>query len=85
MGFSEKHVLEALKSTDNDVERAADWLFSHPENITDADSYALSEDEMNPSQEGIDGSYKLHAIISHIGKNTDTGHYVCHIKKEDCW
>ena len=25
------------------------------------------------------------AVISHIGKNTDHGHYVCHIKKNGVW
>lgn len=25
------------------------------------------------------------AIISHIGRNTDHGHYVCHIKKDNHW
>lgn len=31
------------------------------------------------------GSYELFAIISHMGKNTTCGHYVCHIKKEGRW
>ena len=33
--------------------------------------------------------YELIAVVSHMGKNTDHGHYVCHIKKvvdnELCW
>jgi ubiquitin carboxyl-terminal hydrolase 5/13 len=29
------------------------------------------------------GVYDIVAVISHIGKNTGSGHYVCHIKKED--
>jgi hypothetical protein len=28
-----------------------------------------------------EGKYTLFAIISHIGKNTDHGHYVCHVRK----
>ena len=32
-----------------------------------------------------DGKYTLRAIISHIGKNTDHGHYVCHILKNGVW
>jgi len=31
------------------------------------------------------GKYTLMAIISHIGKNTEHGHYVCHIQKEGQW
>lgn len=32
-----------------------------------------------------EGQYTLTAIISHIGRNTDHGHYVCHVKKEGRW
>jgi ubiquitin carboxyl-terminal hydrolase 5/13 len=32
-----------------------------------------------------EGKYSLMAIISHIGKDTDHGHYVCHIKKDGQW
>ncbi len=28
------------------------------------------------------GSYELVGFISHMGRNTACGHYVCHIKKE---
>ena len=30
MGFSEKNVEQALRNCYGDVERAADWLISHP-------------------------------------------------------
>jgi ubiquitin carboxyl-terminal hydrolase 5/13 len=29
--------------------------------------------------------YSLLAIITHLGKNTDHGHYVCHVKKDGRW
>lgn len=29
MGFTQSQATKALKQTDNDIERAADWLFSH--------------------------------------------------------
>ena len=32
-----------------------------------------------------EGKYQLLAIVSHIGKNTEHGHYVCHIKKNGQW
>ena len=32
-----------------------------------------------------EGRYTLMAIISHIGRNTDHGHYVCHVKKDGHW
>lgn len=31
MGFSSKQARKALRCTDNNVERAVDWLFSHPD------------------------------------------------------
>jgi ubiquitin carboxyl-terminal hydrolase 5/13 len=32
-----------------------------------------------------DGNGQFVAVISHIGKNTDHGHFVCHIKKNGEW
>lgn len=32
-----------------------------------------------------DGKYSLIGLISHIGKNTSSGHYVCHLKKDGKW
>ena len=32
-----------------------------------------------------EGKYTLKAVISHMGKNTEHGHYVCHVKKEGQW
>lgn len=32
-----------------------------------------------------EGKYTLMAVISHIGKSTDHGHYVCHVKKDGHW
>lgn len=31
------------------------------------------------------GEYELLGIISHMGKNTMCGHYVCHVKKDGRW
>lgn len=30
-----------------------------------------------------EGKYKLRAFVSHIGSNTGSGHYVCHIYDDD--
>jgi len=32
-----------------------------------------------------EGKYKLVGLVSHIGKNTGSGHYVAHLKKDDKW
>ncbi|XP_044766988.1 ubiquitin carboxyl-terminal hydrolase 5 isoform X1 [Coccinella septempunctata] len=79
MGFSEDHALKALKATDNNVERAMDWIFSHQSEL---------EGSSAPSQpEFKDGNskYKLVAFISHMGTSTMVGHYVVHILKDGCW
>jgi len=31
------------------------------------------------------GVYELVGFASHMGPNTDSGHYVCHIKKNGAW
>merc|ERR1719464_1228808 len=36
MGFSEAHVTAALGACGNDAERAADWLFSHADDLEGA-------------------------------------------------
>lgn len=35
LGFSQAHAVKALKATDNALDRAADWVFSHPEELDD--------------------------------------------------
>ena len=37
-----------------------------------------------PLEDG-DGKYNLIGLISHIGKNTGSGHYVAHLKKDGKW
>jgi ubiquitin carboxyl-terminal hydrolase 5/13 len=77
--------------------RAADWLFSHTEDLDQAVAEALGRtttpstgnttqgsSSANNMDDG-DGKYSLLAIISHIGRNTEHGHYVCHIWKNGHW
>jgi len=33
MGFSRAHAIKALQATNNNLERAVDWLFSHQEDL----------------------------------------------------
>jgi len=75
MGFTESRAKKALKACDNNMERAADWLFSHTEDVDE------------PVEELSDGpgQYRLKGFISHIGRHPSHGHYVCHLKKEGQW
>merc|ERR1712086_163834 len=93
MGFARHHVEAALKSTDNDADRAAEWLFSHVDNLDDAVAEANGQnDGQGQAAAGSSstlndgpGEYELVGFVSHTGKSTDCGHYVAHIKKEGRW
>jgi len=87
-GFNRQQAQKALEATNNDVVRAADWIFSHAEELMDLDEnsgQSTSEAAATPSLRDGDGSYKLVAFISHMGSNANTGHYVAHILKDDQW
>uniref|UniRef100_A0A8C2I9G7 Ubiquitin carboxyl-terminal hydrolase n=1 Tax=Cyprinus carpio TaxID=7962 RepID=A0A8C2I9G7_CYPCA len=80
MGFPRHHTIQALKATNNNLERALDWIFTHPD--CEDESEAMSD---TADTEPNDNSYELFAFISHMGASTMSGHYVCHIKKEGRW
>eukprot|EP00913_Durusdinium_trenchii_P023183 g21762.t1 len=86
MGFGQEHVHAALKSCMGSVERAADWLFSHADDL-DAAVAAVNgggKEATTGSQveneDGV-GEYELLGFVSHIGKHTSHGHYVCHMRR----
>lgn len=100
--FTADQVRAALRETGGAADRAADWLFSH---MDDLDS-AIAAAEAARSTGGADsssaaaggvaaasslpledgpGQYVLKCMISHIGKNTGSGHYVAHVKKDGQW
>uniref|UniRef100_A0A674AT30 Ubiquitin carboxyl-terminal hydrolase n=2 Tax=Salmo trutta TaxID=8032 RepID=A0A674AT30_SALTR len=95
MGFPRRHTVQALKATNNNLERALDWIFTHTEREEEETSDALSDmadttepndsDASDPRIKDGPGRYELFAFISHIGASTMSGHYVCHIKKEGRW
>lgn len=71
---------------------AADWLFSHAEDLDAAVAQVQGSASSNTtsSTAGVraddgEGKYSLVGIISHLGKSTDHGHYVCHLKKDGQW
>ncbi|XP_074038591.1 ubiquitin specific protease 5 isoform X1 [Leptinotarsa decemlineata] len=79
MGFSLSQATKALKATDNNVERAMDWIFSHQEELESVSSPAAPE-----FRDG-EGKYKLIGFISHMGTSTMVGHYVVHLLKGGQW
>jgi ubiquitin carboxyl-terminal hydrolase 5/13 len=89
MGFNKDQATKALKATDNNVERAADWIFSHAGELEEAMDTAepAPSNQDAPAAAYRDGvpKYKLAAFISHMGTSTMVGHYVCHIRKDGRW
>ncbi|RWS24394.1 ubiquitin carboxyl-terminal hydrolase 5-like protein [Leptotrombidium deliense] len=91
MGLPEDQCKRGLKETDNNVERAIDWIFCHQEEFAtqmDVDSgVECIAAAAAAAPEFSDGSekYKLVAFISHMGNSTLCGHYVCHIFKDGKW
>merc|ERR1712173_92723 len=55
MGFTEKQAKKALKSTDNNVARAADWIFSHMDELND-DNDETEEKTENEVEKFTDGT-----------------------------
>lgn len=84
MGFSGEKAKSALAACGNNVERAVDWLFSRMDDDT---APPVQEEAPAPADDTADhkGNYELVGFISHMGKNTGCGHYVCHIKKNGRW
>lgn len=93
--FTADQVRAALQHTNGAADRAADWLFSHMDDLDEAmasinpgaaSGTETSRSEKAPLEDAAQGIYKLQGMISHIGKNTGSGHYVAHLKdKEGRW
>ncbi|XP_054839302.1 ubiquitin carboxyl-terminal hydrolase 13 isoform X2 [Eublepharis macularius] len=98
MGFQRNVAIQALRATNNNLEHAVEWIFSHPdpegnetaseamvmENHMNANLLAESDPEGPRIKDGS-GRYELFGFVSHMGTSTMSGHYVCHLKKEGRW
>lgn len=89
--FTFDQVRAALKETNGAADRAADWLFSHMDDLDSAiaalnskNAAAATEDSSTPLEDG-EGKYKMVGMISHIGKHTGSGHYVAHLRRDEGW
>jgi len=83
MGIEPSHATRGLQETGGDMERAVDWCFSHDPSEAAANSSADSQPEEKLPSGPAD--YELTAIISHLGSNISSGHYICHVKKNGKW
>jgi ubiquitin carboxyl-terminal hydrolase 5/13 len=77
MGFNTQQAKKALKSTENNVERAVEWLFSHPDdsgeddNVAETAGTALSKTE--PGNADLPAEYELDSIVCHKGGSIHAG------------
>ena len=97
MAFTREQATKALKMTDNNMERAVEWIFSHPNDLgtdpeeddePEAGGAAGGSGNANNSDKNLTNgqpNYKLVAFISHMGSSHMVGHYVCHILKDGKW
>jgi len=84
MGFTKEQAEMGLRNTQNNVERAIDWIFSHPDG-EEPQVMEAGEDGAAAAKQGLDDGeprYELVAFISHMGPSNHSGHYVCHIRDQ---
>ena len=77
MGISEARSRKALAATDGDVNRALDWVFSHPEDLEGEDDTQRSDSQSNehelPGFGTTPAKYQLRAIVCHKGSSVHAG------------
>jgi ubiquitin carboxyl-terminal hydrolase 5/13 len=92
--FTSDQVRAALKHTSGASDRAADWLFSHMDDLDNAvAALAVKSAKAQPSTstgptfalDDGEGKYTMIGMVSHIGKHTGSGHYVAHLKRNGKW
>lgn len=80
MGFSVPQAKKALRETSGDVERAVEWLFSHPDDqgvFDDEEAPAAASDSAAPKPEAgsavTPAKYQLQSISCHKGTSIHAG------------
>jgi len=87
MGFTIPQARKALTETDGNMERAVEWLFSHPDDPGEDPSTIAGSKASKSADPGgspaLPAKYTLRAFISHKGPSVHSGHYVAHILTEE--
>ncbi|TAQ83689.1 hypothetical protein B7494_g7979 [Chlorociboria aeruginascens] len=85
MGFGPPQARKALRETGGDVERAVEWLFSHPDDQGEfeEDSHVTVDSSAKepPGNSVLPAAFQLQSIICHKGASIHSGHYVAFIRK----
>ena len=99
MGMDRKKSIAALRKCNGNIDEAINLIFSNPNlGLEEEKKKEEKEEEDKKKEEKMDieeniknlnegnGSiYNMYGFITHLGRNTDLGHYVCHIRKEGKW
>lgn len=86
MGISVPQARKALRECNGDVNRALDWVFSHPDDQGDFGEEAGTEAAAAPTKalagsEELPAKFELESIVCHKGASIHAGHYVAFIRK----
>ncbi|KAE8156462.1 hypothetical protein BDV40DRAFT_281131 [Aspergillus tamarii] len=86
MGIDESRAKRALGATGEDVSRAIDWVFSHPEEADAEDSghepnTRIDSCPRNLGSSDVPARYELRSIVCHKGSSVHAGHYVAFVRK----
>lgn len=86
MGFTPAQARKALRETAGSIERAVEWLFSHPDDDGSESASATAAagggggaETKLPGSKELPAKYRLKAFISHKGPSVHSGHYVAHV------
>lgn len=87
MGITELQARKALRECGGDVNRALDWVFSHPDDAGEESAPSGAHATDQPANQ-IAGSadipprFELQSIVCHKGASIHAGHYVAFVRKE---
>ncbi|KAJ6007947.1 hypothetical protein N7540_011923 [Penicillium herquei] len=82
MGIEPARAQKALSATDGDVNRALDWVFSHPDDDAAQDNSNGNQTQQDPfGYSTLPAQYQLRSIVCHKGTSVHAGHYVAVIRK----
>ena len=88
MGIPAPQAQKALRECAGDVNRALDWVFSHPNDAGDVDGSGDGDTTGATEPPPLAGSaelparFELESIVCHKGTSIHTGHYVAFIRKQ---
>jgi ubiquitin carboxyl-terminal hydrolase 5/13 len=77
MGFGPPQARKALKETNGDMERAVEWLFSHPDDQEDFGDDGMDAAGRNPEEiprtADLPANFRLQSIVCHKGASIHAG------------